>query len=171
VRCIWSGNSKMIERRFSNQCRIFLGMLSLISGFLYSLPVRSQTPPTRAEHSTIILELRDGRTGWPIWRESPNVRVGSMGKTSNPMTSWKGQVSLYVDPSGPQEVYVLPNWYFDCRFKKDEARGYEIGYSVEQIKEQGIVSSNTCGKRQAKPAPGVLVLYVRPRTWLEAFAL
>ena len=44
-------------------------------------------------------------------------------------------------------------------------------YSVDDILERGIVTENVCGKTRAKPVPGVLTLYVRPRTWEEIMEL
>ena len=150
--------------------RISLGVFALTLYLANSDRVRCQTAqPTRAR--TIILELRDGITGWPIWRESPNIRVGANGGGSNPMTDWKGQVRVSIERGGPQEVYVLPNWFFDCRFSSDVDSGAQIGYSVEQIVEHGIVSANKCGGRRVMPLPGVLILYVRARTPIEAFLL
>jgi hypothetical protein len=49
--------------------------------------------------------------------------------------------------------------------------GRKVKYSIDQILELGIVTENACGKTRAKPIPGVLTLYVRPRTWEEIMEL
>jgi hypothetical protein len=49
--------------------------------------------------------------------------------------------------------------------------GRKVKYSIDQILELGIVTENICGKTTAKPAPGVLTLYMRPRTWQEIMEL
>lgn len=46
--------------------------------------------------------------------------------------------------------------------------GSELGYSIEEILERGIVAG---GWPHAKPVPGVIVLYVRHRTRNEIIEL
>lgn len=65
----------------------------------------------------------------------------------------------------------MPNYYFDCRNKQDTIAGRDIQYSLDKIISEGIVGGNLCGKQHAKPLPGVLVVYVRPRTFMEKFLL
>lgn len=40
-------------------------------------------------------------------------------------------------------------------------------YPVARILKSGVVSSNTCGKARAKPRPGELIFFERPRTFWE----
>ena len=46
-----------------------------------------------------------------------------------------------------------------------------VKYSLEEIRRQGVAGDNLCGKLQVALTPGVLVLYVRPRTFLEKWRL
>jgi hypothetical protein len=47
----------------------------------------------------------------------------------------------------------------------------QVKYSLEEIITTGVVSENLCGKHRIDPVPGVLVLYVRARTFMEKCAL
>ncbi len=40
-------------------------------------------------------------------------------------------------------------------------------YSIRKILRTGVVAANTCGKARAKPEPGELIFFERPRTFWE----
>ena len=43
----------------------------------------------------------------------------------------------------------------------------QLEISLDQIIAKGVVAPNLCGKEQQKAVPGVLVIYVRKRTFWE----
>jgi hypothetical protein len=131
---------------------------------------RGQTKESEPTRERIILRLRDGRPGFPIWAEYPNVWVARQ-EGVNPATNWKGEIVVDVTGAVPRELRFLPNWHADCRYEGDLQNGWQVKYSITEILSKGVVGENVCGKKQAKPVPGVLVLYVRPRTLKEAIAL
>jgi hypothetical protein len=89
----------------------------------------------------------------------------------NPATNWTGEIVVDVTGAVPRELRFLPNWYADCRYEGDVQKGSQVKYSIAEILSNGVVGENVCGGRHAKPIPGVLVLYVRPRTLQEIIAL
>jgi len=132
--------------------------------------LHGQTEESEPTRERIILRLRDGRTGLSVWAEYPNVWVGSQ-EGVNPATNWKGESVVDVTGAFPRELRFLPNWYADCRYEGDVRDGSRVKYSITEIVSKGVVGENVCGGRRAKPVPGVLVLYVRPRTLQEIIAL
>jgi hypothetical protein len=40
-------------------------------------------------------------------------------------------------------------------------------FTTKQVVQQGIVTTNACGKATASPKPGEVILFVRPLTWWE----
>jgi hypothetical protein len=61
----------------------------------------------------------------------------------------------------------MPNYLFDRRLKRDEMSGRSVKYSLDEIVTHRIVGLNLCGKIALPPTPGVLILFVRPRTLRE----
>jgi hypothetical protein len=124
----------------------------------------------KAPEQKIIVRVLDGVTGLPMWFEFPNIWIGSASGV-NPRLNIKGEVQVDVGGAKPREVRLLSNWYADCRYKGDVSTGREVKYSIDEILERGIVAENVCGLPHEKPSPGVVVLYVRHRTWKEIIAL
>lgn len=133
----------------------------------------AQSKSSEPRATKIVLRILNGRTGWPIWAELPNIWIGAARSPIDPppRTSWRGEITVEVSASGSGEIRFLPNWYVDCRPMSDKMAGRKIEYRIDQIRETGIVAENVCGKARAKPTPGVLTLYVRPRTWEEIMEL
>ena len=118
----------------------------------------------------ITVRMLNGKNGKPIRHEVPNIWLSNAKYPSNPLAE-KGEVTLEIDSTQPREIRVMPNYYVDCRFKGDTIEGLSLKYSVDEIVSKGIVGGNLCGQVHAAPAPGVLVLYVRPRTFWEKWKL
>jgi len=133
---------------------------------------QAQSQPEQQHTSKIVLRILSGRTGWRIrfFHEAPNIWLDG-GTTENPVTNVHGEIILDVPDSGPHVIRVLPNWYADCRYHGDSQKGNKVEYSISEILEHGIVAGNVCGKSRAKPVPGVLILYVRSRTFKELWEL
>ncbi|MGC1415992.1 MAG: hypothetical protein WA817_11955 [Candidatus Acidiferrum sp.] len=132
---------------------------------------RAQAKSSEPRTAKIVVRILNGKTGWPIWSESPNIWIGGSNSVINPWTNWKGEISLELPKVASREVRVLPDWYADCRYSGDQEEGAKVKYSIDEILEHGIVTENVCGKKRAKPVPGVLILYARPRTWKEKWEL
>lgn len=77
-----------------------------------------------------------------------------------------------VRSTQPHALAVLPDFRFDCRSKEDTSiLGRTLKYPLDDIVSKGVVGNNLCGKVTVAPVPGVLILFVRPRTFKEKFEL
>jgi hypothetical protein len=134
---------------------------------------RAQSKSNEKPASRIILKILNGKTGWPIWTEFPNVWLGGANSPQDPppRANWRGEIKLDIPASGPREVRVLPNWFIDCRSSADPFAGTKMKYSIDEILNLGIVAENICGEPHTKLVPGTLILYFRPRTWKEIMEL
>jgi hypothetical protein len=142
----------------------------------YSLacaPAYAQSAKPEPQQKKVVLRIRNGKTGWPIWAELPNVWIGGAKSPLDPppKTDWRGEIKLEAPADGPHEIRLTPNWYIDCRIPSEVTAGRNLKYSIDQILKDGVVSENLCGEPRAKPVPGVIILYVRPRTWKEIMEL
>jgi hypothetical protein len=144
---------------------IFAVMLSL----LVVCPARQ----TGAGASKIVLRLLDGKNGKAIKNEYPNISLGHAGPNWAARTDFKGEIIVDISNVQLFEIRVRPNYYFDCRFKRDQmgSGGLQVSYPLDEIISKGIVGENLCGKTRALPTPGVLVVCVRPRTFMEKWKL
>jgi hypothetical protein len=140
---------------------------------LSTTSVHPQSKNNDPNTTKVVLRILNGKTGWPIWAELPNVWLGGANSPIDPppRTDLRGEIKLEVPVVDLCELRFLPNWYADCRSFGDQIVGGKLKYSVVEILANGIVAENVCGKKRAKPTPGVLILYVRPRTWQEIIAL
>jgi hypothetical protein len=140
---------------------------------LSTTSVHAQSKINERHTIKVVVRIVNGKTGWPIWAERPNVWLGGANSPIDPppRTNLRGEIKLEVPATGPHELRFLPNWYVDCRSSGDQMAGNKLKYSVDEIIANGIVAENVCGKPRTKPTPGVLTLYVRPRTWVEIMEL
>lgn len=130
-----------------------------------------QNAGTEATTKTIKVRLLNGKNGKPIKDDNPSIWIGDATSPINPWTDSHGEIVVSVTDTRLQELRVSPDWYVDCRFKTDSEDGMRVKYSLEEIINTGVVSENLCGKRRIAPIPGLLVLYVRPRTFMERLFL
>jgi hypothetical protein len=153
--------------------RGYVGCLLATVCVLSCASAQAQSKSGEPRTAEIVLRILNGKTGWPIWAELPNIWIGAARSPIDPppRTSWRGEIAVEVPASGSGEIRFLPNWYVDCRPMSDKMAGRKIEYPIDKIRETGIVAENVCGKVRAKPVPGVLTLYVRPRTWEEIMEL
>ena len=147
-------------------------MLLLIPAlFLCGSELSAQTRNRTDSRQKITVRVVDGVTGLPEWFEFPNIWIGSSTSSGNPRLSARGEIQMDVTEASPRVIRFLPNWYADCRYHGDLDDGMKVQYSVDDIIETGVVGKNACGWFHAKPQPGVIVFYVRHRTFLEMVAL
>lgn len=151
-------------------------------------------PKARAQE--IHVKVLDGRNGKPVTRECLNIWVGTLaGPHLVAATDGDGVAVLRVSdddlvagagcrgwptqaawPTGSEGLLVSGDYYVACqeyaKVVPDAAKPKFIGkipplYPLKEILESGISASNTCGKFRAKPKPGELIFFVRPRGFWE----
>jgi hypothetical protein len=119
----------------------------------------------------ITLRYLNGKNGKLMRDEHTNVWTPDSKPFSRlPGSNGRDLILDFTQPR-PPEVGVMPNYLFDCRFKRDEMGGRNVKYSLDEIVTHGIVGVNFCGKITVPPTPGVLILFVRPRTFRERWNL
>jgi len=121
---------------------------------------------------SIVIRFLNGKNGKPIRDKQVTIGLGKSGAIARDADS-KGEIPLDIPGVEPRELRVRPDDYFDCRFKHDQMGpgGLELKYSLDEIVSKGIVGDNFCGKAHVSPTPGVLTLYLRPRTFMELWKL
>jgi len=124
--------------------------------------------PTVPQGQQVVIRFVSGTNGKPIRDKGVNIRFGS-GKLFWRDTDSKGQIILDIDSTQPRELGVGPDYVFDCRSTQDSniLLARTLKYPLDEIVSKGIVGENLCGTVTASPAPGTLVLFVRPRTSKE----
>lgn len=127
---------------------------------------------------TITIKVFDGKTGHPVKPTSYAVRVdhdqtlhaefvkeNEDGTAVLTIPADTAVVALHVAYDDSMELYV------NC--DADKSTFGDVWYSVPQILNKGLVTSNLCGKSKANEkykttaAPGELILFVRERNWKE----
>jgi hypothetical protein len=139
-----------------------------VSAFL--LIVLCSAPILCQAQRSVVVQVLNGKNGKPIRDRKFNVWLGDGGMLLLD-TDAAGKIQLDVANVQPPKVRVNPNTRFDCRNKRDFGSGYKIEYSLDEILSKGIVGTNLCGSRTRAPVPGVLVIYLRPRTFIEKFMI
>lgn len=120
----------------------------------------------------IVIRFLNGKNGKSISDRQVTIQFGS-GAANWLDANSSGEIVLEVPRMEARDIRVRPDHYFDCRFKHDQAgpAGLELKYLLDEILSKGIVGGNLCGKASAQPTPGVLTLYLRPRTFIEDWRL
>lgn len=131
---------------------------------LVMLFATSLCPPQRPDQ--VVVRFTNGTNGKPIKDKEVNIWLGSE-QFFWRNTDSKGQIALDVGSVQPRELAVMPDLVFDCRSKQDSRIGRGLKYSLDEILSRGIVGDNLCGTIKASPTPGILILFVRPRTSKE----
>lgn len=103
--------------------------------------------------------------------ELPNIWFDDAKDAINFHTNAEGEIKVAISSPEPQNIRFLPNHYVDCRYAKDRVGGLRLKMPLAEIISKGLVGGNLCGKQHAAPTPGVLVMYVRKRTWVEGMRL
>lgn len=113
----------------------------------------------------ITIMVLNGKTGKPVWRESPNIWIDKEPHI-NPYTNLRGKAKIKVS-SGATQLWITPDFGHECRWKDGDGTKMTVSYSIAEILRTGVVSQNFCGARATTPTPGVLVFYELPSTWRE----
>lgn len=114
------------------------------------------------EQGVVVLHLENGR----VWADHVPLR------SCNRLAIY-GPIGF---PPGVKTLGVTGDYYNDCQeyakvvpnaAKPKFVRKIPPSYPIKDISESGISASNTCGKFRAKPTPGELIFFVRPRTFWQ----
>ena len=149
------------------------GLILLVAFMFFRMtaPCFAQNTTDTSTKVTIVVRFLNGKTGKPITNDTPNVWFDDSPLPTNHHTDGNGEVVLSMPSPLPLAIRALPNRYADCRSKSDSVDGMTVKYSLEEIRRHGLAGDNLCGKLQVSLTPGVLELYVRPRTSLEKWRL
>ena len=135
-------------------------ILSLLVALLFAATL------CEGQRTTVIVEIVNGRNNKPIRDRSVNVWLGDGGMRLLD-TDPKGEIRLDVADIQPFKIRVNLNSRVDCRLQP----GFRVEYSLDEILTKGLIGENACGKAVRVPAPGILVIYARPRTFWESFMI
>ncbi|MGI4853996.1 MAG: hypothetical protein ACRYF4_08145 [Janthinobacterium lividum] len=81
------------------------------------------------------------------------------------VTDAKGFGNMPAPAGEPVRVLATVNDYVDCRHgQRDDP---PAAYNLQSIATAGSAAQNGCGRVAIHPAPGQLVLFVRPSRWYE----
>jgi hypothetical protein len=165
------------------------------NGFVLSLLVSLFGPLLHAQE--IHIRVLNARNGRPITDECVNVWIGTFyGPHMVAATNRDGVVVLHPAdnefvaeaaclgwparasrPAGLDTITVAADKYVACQeygkvLPGDAAHPNLLkevmpSYPIKKILESGVAAGNTCGKFRAEAKPGELILFVRPRSFLE----
>jgi len=114
---------------------------------------------------SITIKVLNGKTGKPVWRESPNIWIDKE-PSINPYTNLHGKAKIKVSSRATQ-LWITPDFGHECRWKDGDSTKTTVPYSIAEILRTGVVSQNFCGAATIAPIPGVLLFYELPSTWQE----
>jgi hypothetical protein len=153
----------------------------LIAANFFTASATPSAPTSSTYHFT--LKIYDGRTGHQVrWMPVPYIFAGNQSdfEAAKRKLDFFGEVNVDINNPDPAQVKVWIDFLQrDCRFQsEDQGRAIVFtfdgktmamlpSYSLEEIKEVGVVSQNFCGKVNRKPEPGVLAIFVMPETFRQ----
>ena len=113
----------------------------------------------------IRIRVLDGRNGRPIGDERVNVLFDAERSARLVPTDRSGVAVVNLGSEHLDVIRITSDYYVPCQpHPKDSPF---LSYSVKEVLQSGIASSNFCGKIEGSPKPGELILFVRPRSFLE----
>ena len=138
--------------------------LSLCCGLLLCMAAQAQV-----QVSSVALRILNGHTGKPVKHANVILTQSQAQLYATPLdrsTDAAGRASLLIQNG--TELHAIVLRYPTCRtVKKSDRTKLSTAYSTEQIIARGSVSENDCSNRTIAPAPGELILFVRPQHWWE----
>jgi hypothetical protein len=143
-------------------------MKFLLAAALLVATVAAPPPPDQRDSpviNEIVVRVLSGQNGKPIKHQPLGSRLGS--DLQKNRTDDNGEVVISIGGSQAREIEVwLINFYIDCATYGNED-GQNPRFSLDEIASRGITGENRCGRNQASPAPGVLIVYARKMTRKE----
>ena len=117
-----------------------------------------------AQGHHIKIKVINAKTNQPITDERLNValRVDQIGSVA--MGTDKNGI-IDVDAGNASIIRILSNMYADCRPRGE----LYTNYSIDTIRQNGIITGNLCGGVTPKAKPGVLVLFEIPKTYVPSY--
>jgi hypothetical protein len=117
-----------------------------------------------AQGHHIKIKVINAKTNQPITDERLNValRVDQIGSVA--MATDKNGI-IDVDAGNASIIRILSNMYADCRPRGE----LYTNYSIDTIRQNGIITGNLCGGVTPKAKPGVLVLFEIPKTYVPSY--
>jgi len=148
-----------------------LAVFTCIIACCAALPAQDDNAPVT---NTIVIRLRDGRTGLPVKASNYLVRVDH---DETLRSEWvhiadDGTVTVTV-PAEAKEISVKATYdmstevYVNCDAAKENDRERNIWYPISGILKTGVVAPNECSKTNYKATPGEFMFFVRKRGWLD----
>lgn len=147
---------------------------------------------TALQAQTIRIKLVNGRTGRAVAGTCVNVWVGNERKSAMAIPTGKDGVASLRLTDQDTEINSQNRWkecgdfgvtdpvvkyassirvnapYVLCQVRQPDHTWLATqSFSTREVLGSGIVTANTCGKAKASPAPGEIVLFVRPLSWWE----
>jgi hypothetical protein len=113
----------------------------------------------------IRIRVVDGRNGHPIGDERVNVLFDAERSARLVPTDRSGVATVNLGTDDVETIRITSDYYMPCQpHPKDSPF---VSYSIKEVLQSGIASSNLCGKIEGSPKPGELIFFVRPRSFLE----
>jgi hypothetical protein len=168
---------------------------TFVQGFLVSVLAASLVPLLRAQELRV--RVLNGRNGKPITNECLNMWIPTfygahiVGRTNKDgvvvlrvADGWfaadvacRGWPTRSSREAGADTITVSGDEYVACQeyakmvpgdaSNRGLMREIMPSYPIKRILESGVSAANTCGRYRAQAKPGELILYVRPRSFLE----
>jgi hypothetical protein len=132
---------------------------------------------------TVQIKLVNGRSGSPLPGTFVNVWVGNERKEAMAIPTDENGVARLQLTDKDSEIDNHNRWnpvvrynnslrinvgYVLCQSHTQDYSWLALtSFSTEQVIQQGIVTSNSCGLATASPKPGQVIIFVRPLNWWE----
>lgn len=121
-----------------------------------------------ANAESVTVQFLKGRNGKPI---AKGVRVWAYfnNETGRHIldlrTDRQGEVQF--DSNGAKTFQVSSVGYIPCG--EEPIGSPPRDYAIDELRENGLLTKNNCGRINAEPLRGKLKFFVRPATWWELF--
>lgn len=148
--------------------------------------VGTQWAQTARRPVTIKIVLVDGKSGKLIKNGSADVWIGA--SEPNTPAIWNsgyfvggekyggldpvrsrndGSIIVAVAPEPGTWIDVIPHARFASMGCEPNGLHFGLAYPLADVIRHGVVSDNECGRANATPIPGTLVIYIRHETFWE----
>jgi hypothetical protein len=117
-----------------------------------------------AQSTTVRIRFADGKSGKPLHLKYYDHGTGAVVAGHYKVDKVHGD-SLLVTFNDVSTIAFRSDAYEPCDAKGKHAPRPQ--YSLQDIVDHGVVSSNYCGHAHAQPAPGELLIYSRHDHWWE----
>lgn len=148
-----------------------LAVFACLTAFCTALFAQDTNTP---ETNTVLIRLRDGKTGQPEKASNYLVRVDHNDTFHNEWVHIADDGTVTVTlPADAKEISVKATYdmstetYINCDAAKESDKERDIWYSVSDIIKKGVVAPNECSKTIYKATPGEFTFFARKRGWRD----